>query len=588
MIFSKIYFFLKKHYLILFFALLVGTVSVLPQFLAIRAIGGDYEGIHFMYTANEDVYMARIQEIIDGHWGVGSAFFYEYKNWKTLMPPTGEYFYAIPAILLGVSLPSVLIASKFLFPAILFFLVYLLILKLSNDSNSLGVKLNAVVGGLFITLGYDLVDFKTTWLFLNSKITTTNLLLWTRPVNPITGALLVFIFLLLLWKIINGGRRWWSLPTGLTWSLMVGYFFSWSLSLAVMTVLLAIFILKKNYRVVKNLLLICFVFFLVGLPYWLNILNSLGSTDGRARAAKNGMFFTHTPVVNKVLLVISLIFLAVLAYEYFATKKLKQDNWRWFCVALIGAGWLAFNQQIITGRTIWYHHFVQYTIPFSIVVGMVLWARYLKPRFFKIWLAGVILLIFAIIVFNVRALKSHVAYYDSFKELQKDAAIFSWLNKIAPKDCVVLVERSGSQQDFPLELLLAGFTHCNTYFTNWIFDGVPEERVKHNFLVMLRMRGVDPSVVKMYLEQHETEVRAYFFNDWNQFFGQGFDPAIQKTIDKLVTEYNDFYKKNLVAELEKYKLDYILFVNPPTSSTINMLPRIKPLYNYNNFYIYKF
>jgi len=48
-----------------------------------------------MRTANEDFYLARIQEILDGHPSVGSPAFSEYKNEPPLSPPV-RYFFSVP------------------------------------------------------------------------------------------------------------------------------------------------------------------------------------------------------------------------------------------------------------------------------------------------------------------------------------------------------------------------------------------------------------------------------------------------------------------------------------------------------------
>ena len=270
--------------------------------------------------------------------------------------------------------------------------------------------------------------------------------------------------------------------------------------------------------------------------------------------------------------------------EYFYTKKLKKENWWWFCLALISAGWLAYNQQIITGRTVWYYHFVQYTIPLAIVVGMVLLDHYIKPKLFKIWLTGLCVIVFTITIFNVVAIKSYAADYESFKELQKYSAPFSWLNKNTANDCVVLTPAV----DTGLDLLIPALTHCNVYATSWIFDGVPTDRVWHNFLVLLRMKNIDPSYVKEYLENNESTVRGQFFTDWGQLFNQRPSPYIQEKIDELSTAYRDFVKKDFVSELRRYKLDYLLFVGAPSTSTLKLLPGVKPVYNDANFYIYRF
>ena len=152
MIVEKSSVFLKKNYLMLLCAFIVGLVSVLPHFLATAQLGRDYQGIPFIYQANEDAYLARIREVVDGHWAVGSAFFYEYKDWRPLVPSVGEFLYALPTILFSIPLLSVMVASKFVLPAILFVLVYYLILRLSASPTALSIRINAAAGGLLVTL----------------------------------------------------------------------------------------------------------------------------------------------------------------------------------------------------------------------------------------------------------------------------------------------------------------------------------------------------------------------------------------------------------------------------------------------------
>ena len=77
-----------------------------------------------MKTPNEDFYLARIQEILDGHPLVGSSAFYEYKGEWSIQPPTAEMIYALPSLIFGFAPASVLVASKFVLPFILFLAVY--------------------------------------------------------------------------------------------------------------------------------------------------------------------------------------------------------------------------------------------------------------------------------------------------------------------------------------------------------------------------------------------------------------------------------------------------------------------------------
>ncbi|MBM2820987.1 MAG: hypothetical protein HW405_747, partial [Candidatus Berkelbacteria bacterium] len=268
---------IKEHHLAIIFFFIVGFISVAPQILSIRALGNDYQGIHFIYIDDEVTYMTAIRDILDGHWLSGSPFFYEYKYLKSVVLPWGNYFYALPTLITGFSLVNILIISKFLFPAGLFILIYLLIKKLIGDGgNNFLVKISAVSGGLFATLGYDLLDYKWAWSFLSGKIMDVHLLIWTRPVNPITGALLVFIFLLSTWSIINKRRPIYAiLTTGLLLGLMTYYFFSWGIAAAILGSLIAVCLFRKKYREAVALTAIGIINFLVSLPFWFNVLKNI-------------------------------------------------------------------------------------------------------------------------------------------------------------------------------------------------------------------------------------------------------------------------------------------------------------------------
>src|SRR3989338_5869552 len=101
--------FVRENYFAFLIAVIVGLIFIGPQLLFIFSLGDQYQGIPMMHTANEDFYLARIQEILDGHPAVSSHAFFEYKNQWPMQPPTVELLYALPSLLLGISLASVLI-----------------------------------------------------------------------------------------------------------------------------------------------------------------------------------------------------------------------------------------------------------------------------------------------------------------------------------------------------------------------------------------------------------------------------------------------------------------------------------------------
>ncbi len=578
--------FIRKNFIFIMGALLVGVVSILPQIIPVLHLGNEYKGIPFIYTANEDTYLARIREVIDGHPLVGSAFFYEYKNWRPIVPAIGENLYAIPTLLFSAPLLGVVTASKFLLPAGLFILASLLILRLSTDPQSKWSKVNAFVGALLITLGYDIFDYQHFFKLVTNPVDAFSLSVWTRPINPILGAIFLLIFLLLILKIIEQRKIIYIIPAAVVWALSVGYIFSWTLILAIVGLFILLFIIKKDFVLVRQLILLVLLWFVLTFPYWYSLLGALGnSVGGVAAASRNGIFLTHRPIINKIVLAFTFIFLGFSGYfRWYQKGKNSPETWWYVLEVFVAASWAVFNQQIITGRTVWYHHYVQYTIPLGIVVVMVIFNNWVRPILFKVWAGFIVSIILFVSFYNFIDLRAINYRYLDFQNLQSYAPLFLWINKNAARECVIL------NQDTPVrfELLVSAFTGCNSYAPSWVFDGVPAERIRHDYLVMLRLRGINPESVKQYLIDHETEVRSYFFKDWDQMFGRGPDPYITEVIDRLSSDYASFVKGNFVDELKKYKLDYILFVGPPSPDLTKSLPGIMPAFQYDNFYLYRF
>ena len=157
---TRVHAWVKTHKTALLIAAFVGVVYVAPHFLFQWSLGENYRDIPLMQTANEDEYLMRMQEILDGHPSLGSPVFFEYKNEPSLSPPVGEFLYVLPTIVFGISPVNTLIASRFLLPALLFLLVYALMLRLTGNG-LWQQKLSAIACALLIVLGYDLIDYRT-------------------------------------------------------------------------------------------------------------------------------------------------------------------------------------------------------------------------------------------------------------------------------------------------------------------------------------------------------------------------------------------------------------------------------------------
>jgi hypothetical protein len=586
---NKIIRWLKQHAIIIAFTLLAGILSVIPHLLAWHALGNSYQGIPFLYSSNEDLYLARIHEITDGHYLVSSPHAFEYKNTLPLIPPIGEYFYVFLSLLLHTSLPNTLVIAKFLFPAILFLLVYNLIRLVSGKIQGEGNMWGAIAGGAFVVFGIDLVGYQ----YIIARLThsadpAATVSIWTRPVNPITGALLLFAYLPLLWQSVQKSSWLYPLSAGFVLALSVGYIFTWGIGFAILGMLLLFALFHKEYAVLKRLFSIALTAIFIDALYWIQILPSLSM--GGATAERNGMIFTHAPLLNKVLLAAILLFSLILAYAYrFNRANIVREHKAyapiWFSLALLLGSFFALNQQILTGRTIWPYHFVQYSIPLAAVALFITLFVLLRPEFPRIWKGLVSTTIILSIAFAVWNASTYTAAMNDFRKLQEFAPIFNWININAPKDCVVLVSEDWTEQ---LNGFIPAFTRCDVYLSGYMNNAnvIPPERIEYNFFVKLRLAGVTDGTIKEYLADNEAGEKTYFFKDWKELLSPEKSPRIAAMNPRLIERYNEFMKKDFETALKEYRIDYIVSPGELSSETWKALPDLREIYKIGSTTIY--
>ena len=598
--------FFKQHYLAFWLAILVGLIYIAPNIFFILSLGNDYQGIPMMQTANEISYLARIREILDGYPALGSPFMFEYKDQWPIAPPIGEMFYAIPSILFGTSPQNIVIASRFFLPLVLFLLVYFLIYKLAS-SGTFSNKINGIAGALLVTLGYDLADYHIISAFLkDGQALAGNFLLWARPVNPIFGAIFLMSFLLFIWSIVQEKSNKKTIAgASIFLALMImSYFFSWGIAVSVLAVLILIYFLKRNYSAVKNLIVVIFFGVIFASPYWYISWQASKSSWYEDSLLRSGLFYTHYPLLNKLMLAVLAVFVAaVLFYALKYSDKAAAlryrifgslQDWHWFCLALVLGSLWAYSQQIITGRTVWPYHFVQYSIPLAIIVLMVLFYNIFRKESVWLWRAGIFAVVSASLSFGIYTQASvyKSGVYEYYRYLQSYAPLFDELNR-KEKDCVVLVREDGPESKM-LNVMIPAFTHCNRYSSTEAPSLMPNERSSHSYLVALRLKGVEAGAIDEYLQTNKREARGYLFSNWLGVFdypAKDFpdfsDSLLEQRLKEFPKAYRQFMARDFKAELEKYRLDYILSVEPLLESIVGQLGDVELIFNLDNMFLYE-
>ncbi len=589
---------IRSHALAIATAFLIGLIYGLPHLFFIVFLDGAYRDIPMLRTPNEGSYLGRVQDIIDGHGALGSPFFFEYKNQPPLSPPTGEWFYALPALVFGISPATVLVISKFILPSVLFLLIYALMLRLTG-SGGMSQKINAIACGLLIVLGYDLIDYRTVLAYFQETDSPVSFLLWAKPVNPTLGALFLIPFLTLVLALIQRTKRHISACIGASLLLALmfsSYFFSWGIAVSVLAALIVLFLFQKEYKIACTLAFVVPLGVLFSSPYWIGVWRASQSPWYEESVLRNGLFLTHYPILNKLLLAALVFYLLTLAADFFWKKKnhvaYRFEAWHSFTLALLLGGLWAYSQQMITGRTIWPYHFVQYTIPLAMVAGFALlyhiirgWNRYL-------WAGVVALASLSSLWFGVYTqMKVYTSARSESAKLQDRAPLFEWLNT-REKDCVVFVNEDSPDMS-ALNTLIPAFTHCNRYASTEFYALIPYERGLYSYLALLRLKGVSADAIDEYMLAHGRDAAPYLYSNWKGLFGvKDFpdfsDPLLEERISAFPKQYREYAALDFKTELERYRIDYILSAGPLDTKVAAQLPHIAKVFENKGLVLYEF
>lgn len=532
-------------------AVFVGGCMFLSSALVPVQLGAVYQGIVPLYYADGNNYRARIQEVLDGRPMAVSAYLHEYKQEPFNIAPVGEWLYAIPALLIGIS--AVQWAYFFLLPAALFLLVYFFTRKLLGEE-TIDAELTALAAGLLVLFGFEFVDYHYVFSLVSGGDPAA--FVWTRPVNPILGAIQLFGLLLLLWKMADA--RDWKLIVGIgvLVASMIGYFFAWGMSLAILGGLFVISVARKNYILSRDLFYAGVISVGAVSPYLYGALLTLSGDEGVRASMRTGMFYTHEFVVNNVL---SLASVAITILFIGATRYMPQTilgnakSWT-FIFALLIAGWVAFNEQVVTGRQIWHHHFVQYTVPFVYVT--LLSAGYISirvfvPRTWRVVIIGAIVVMSAHGIYTATTV--HKVPLEVFRKEQEFSQLIIWLKQNTVDECVILSPDNKTGQ------FINAYTQCDVYVSGEALYAVPAERVLHNYLLLVRLKGISTADARSYFFEREREVRGYMFDDWHQLFGNGKDEWFVSKAEYLVSAYEEFTQVSLKERLHEYRVDYLVW-----------------------------
>ncbi|MFZ2522332.1 MAG: hypothetical protein WAX44_01650 [Minisyncoccia bacterium] len=553
---------LRNNYIAFLFSLLVGIVYIFPHVYFILDQGENYKGIYISRSYDEDTYYSSIRQIYDGKSATMNPYLPEYEE-KTIVSAYKfiESIIGYLGVFFNLSISSLAILSKFIFPTLIFLSVYFFILVLFHD------KLTAIFTAFFVLLGQELAPLNITSAIETFMFQSPfhSFLLFNRPINPQVSIIFFFLVLCLLAKLWNNTH---SKKYAILSGIIVGflsyiYFYYWNFTLIFLGLIFLYSIFLKEKELLKNISISIIVSLAVAMPF---IVNTLLALKTGAMSVSKNYILTHRYINEKVILLPLIVFIVIYLWNTIISKKFNisvvlsfiNEKKFLFIFLLVVTGFLATNQQVIHGYEIQQHHYHFMTnISVFIITMSVIFSTFLKSHINKYKLFIVSLVMFVIFIHAISVQASSYKYWvDKFGHFQDYSPVFDWLNNNSKADDVVYSSTEISE-------IIPVYTHNSVYGSlHASVYPVPTERLAHNYFTLMYLRGISGKEVKTYLydEKYRNEFGHMVFEGqyWRSVCGS-FGCFPDSVLDSYIKNYELLVKDSFETNLKKYKIDYILW-----------------------------
>lgn len=535
--------FFKNHWAAIVGALVVGAMFVAPQFIFRANLGADFKGAYLGGTDSEQYY-PRIQEVYEGKFKLTHPSMFEGKDLPYSNTPLGEIAAAGLGMTFGLNSREAVVLGTFVFPALLFLLFYsILYIVTSKRLLSFTAATGVLLASNFILYPVNVLDLFSNW----SNI---RVLLYNRPIHPQASSLFFFMWLVVFWSFVKHRMsRLLTIGSGILFGLLFYvYPFSWMLAAASQGLLGLYSIWKKDWQLMKRLIVIGAIAFVVSIPFWMNFFELIQHPWYDDLVKSQAFTNTRKPLFS-IFLGIDVVCLLILLYWV----KVKQDVLLFlslFTLSLI----LLVNQQVVSNMSFFPGHWHWYYVTVFTVFVTVSTFWFVFERFprLRTWLCVVLLGVFA--CNGVVAQKNY--YRDASPSAivaQRYVPVYDWLNKNAEPESVVLAEEQFSSW-------IPFYTKSNKYFFTFLdtLSLVPAERLRQNLMVSLYLRGVREHNADEYINQKTSEFHFVLFGFWRYKQYGCHECYPEEEIQAFKQEYLIFLKGNIRDEIKKYRADYLV------------------------------
>lgn len=545
--FAKMTEFIMKHRLALLISFAGGILLVMPVIISILNIGFDnFRGVYPVMNADAYLYNSILNDVWDGHYFTGNAYYAEGKDGYFLNPSLAQIVVSTVGKTLGLSLPLTSFLSDLTLTTILFFLSYLFVYLVTRSR-----KISLLFLSAYILLFYHFDPVVLAHQF---------------------GLVFLYMGLILIYYIFyaeESSPRLHAMTAVVIGALFYVYPFYWTFLLTLYGVnVLARYRQYFTKERLWDLLYFSLAFLIVVMPYVVNLRGAASTGFYGETMARYGLIKTHFPACYFNIFMISLTAMGL----FFATRRGKIERLK-FWVALLVSLWIVNWQNVITGTYVQFssHYYVLTAVMCLILIVSVIADMRASPlkerRYYLVLACGIFFMFLGILVYKqypylTRWLKLSLTE-EQMMDLQSKRDLFDWLNDNTEKDSVVY------SLDEQVNSLLPIYTHNNVYYFGFggLFlasDSVVEKRwIRSNIF-----RG----------EITEDTILNEQRNIWNNKFVDVYQnyqvrkrllgylgislPEVEQIpaseITRMKKEYDSVSKGKIADRIKDFSIDYIL------------------------------
>lgn len=536
-------------------------------------------GIAFNHPANirandEGLYLARIQEVIDGYPTIGNAYLWEHKS----KPPSpvflGEWLLAQPLKIFGIGTVAGDVLYDFFLPAFAVLLTY------TNFFLVTGRRWVSILGTAFLFFGLYPGEFARAW----------------SPQFVFLFWLSQFLF---IFSLIRGGddvrqRTFLLFAAAANFGfLFYLYPYYWTFYLLFFVILVFLYALSGWRDSAGRILALALGGLAIAIPYFVMTVKAMQLPEYEETLRRISMIDTHVP--SGIAIIVPGITLLGIAFFFFRAHYVRWDRPAVFFVSGVIAALGSVNQHLVTGKNFEFSsHYDMLSFFFFAFFAAYLFTRILRHEgrwwvIFRVVLVGATL---ATIIPNLFDSRRQFAMPPAIKiAAGRYTPILDWIDREVAQDEVIYA-------DAAISGLVPVYTNANVFFAPAarLFFLSTDELIDR-FLLAHYYENIDEDFIRL----HERQIYGVQFinaaahrsqeNRARSLLGLPAKPDVSlpdEAVERVFRRRDEIRERGFDRELKKYRVDYVIWdTETLPGAAFDALGFLKKIQAVDSFTIYR-